>query len=477
MKYGHSKIVLLSFIIVLAFSNLIFSQGIPDVLRLGQPGLGLGARALGMGNSYIALSEDASAMFFNPAGLGLMNRIEVSGGLNYDKVKNNTTFFNSRTNATDNSTKFNRFSIVLPYPTSQGSLVFGASFNSVKNFNTSMSFDGFNKGSNSMIQSLLNTDIPFDLFLTDTLNNTLINGRLNQSGSILSKGSINNWAFSGAVEISKNLFVGLTINGISGSFSSNNDYFEDDTKNLYQGEVVAGDPFTTDFRTLHLNRILNWNLKGWFAKAGLLYQINKHARFGATVRFPQYYTIEEQFLVSGYSQFGTNNFVDLSTDKYSDNVRYDIVTPFVLSAGFSFNASGLILSAQSSFTDYTQLSIENPQGLSSQYVGGVNKDINNSLTQVFSYNLGAEYTIPALGLRIRGGYFVQPSAYKNDPSKFDRKYVTAGIGFLLTQNVGIDIGYAHGLWKNVGDNYDVNVSRTFQDITYDRILVDLTYRL
>ena len=163
MKFQIIKILLFSFIAIFLFSYNSYSQGIPDVLRLGEPGLGIGARALGMGNSFIALSDDASAMFFNPAGLGLMNKIEVSGGLNYDRTENNTTFFNSITNEKDNSTKFNRFSIVIPYPTFKGSLVFGVAFHSVKNFNKSLSFDGFNNGTNSMIQNLLDTDIPFDL--------------------------------------------------------------------------------------------------------------------------------------------------------------------------------------------------------------------------------------------------------------------------------------------------------------------------
>jgi len=220
--------------------------------------LGVGARALGMGNSYIGLSDDASAMYFNPAGLGLMNRIEISGGLNYDNLKNDVTFFNLLSKEKDNSTKFNRFSIVLPYPTFQGSLVFGAAFHSVNNFNSTISFDGFNNGTNSMIQNLLDTDIPYDLYLTDSTNNTPINGKLNQSGNIKNIGSLNNWAFSGAVELSKNLFVGFTINGISGSFNSNNDYFEDDTKNVYQGVTATGEHFTKDFRTFNLNRILNW---------------------------------------------------------------------------------------------------------------------------------------------------------------------------------------------------------------------------
>jgi len=472
------KIFFKSFIISILFlTTNFYSQGIPDVLRLGESGLGVGARALGMGNSYIGLSDDASAMYFNPAGLGLMNRIEISGGLNYDNLKNDVTFFNLLSKEKDNSTKFNRFSIVLPYPTFQGSLVFGAAFHSVNNFNSTISFDGFNNGTNSMIQNLLDTDIPYDLYLTDSTNNTPINGKLNQSGNIKNIGSLNNWAFSGAVELSKNLFVGFTINGISGSFNSNNDYFEDDTKNVYQGVTATGEHFTKDFRTFNLNRILNWEIKGWFAKVGLLYQFNDNARFGTTIQFPQYYTIEEDFLVNGYSEFGTDNFVDLDQSKYSDYVKYDIVTPFKFSSGFSFNIGSLIINAEGSFIDYSQSKIENPEGLSNQYIGGVNKDIANTLGQVFSYNLGAEYTITQLGLRIRGGYFTQPSAYKDDPDQFDKKYLTAGFGFLLAENIGVDIGYARGWWKNIGDNYGVNISRTYQDIEIDRILVDLTYRL
>ncbi|PJB00218.1 MAG: hypothetical protein CO128_01090, partial [Ignavibacteriales bacterium CG_4_9_14_3_um_filter_30_11] len=218
-------------------------------------------------------------------------------------------------------------------------------------------------------------------------------------------------------------------------------------------------------------------IKGWFAKVGLLYQFNDNARFGTTIQFPQYYTIEEDFLVNGYSEFGTDNFVDLDQSKYSDYVKYDIVTPFKFSSGFSFNIGSLIINAEGSFIDYSQSKIENPEGLSNQYIGGVNKDIANTLGQVFSYNLGAEYTITQLGLRIRGGYFTQPSAYKDDPDQFDKKYLTAGFGFLLAENIGVDIGYARGWWKNIGDNYGVNISRTYQDIEIDRILVDLTYRL
>ena len=34
-----------------------------------------GARSLGMGNTFVALSDDASAVFYNPAGLGRVQKL------------------------------------------------------------------------------------------------------------------------------------------------------------------------------------------------------------------------------------------------------------------------------------------------------------------------------------------------------------------------------------------------------------------
>ena len=39
--------------------------------------LGVGARALGMGGSYVALANDASAAYWNPAGLATLQHAEM----------------------------------------------------------------------------------------------------------------------------------------------------------------------------------------------------------------------------------------------------------------------------------------------------------------------------------------------------------------------------------------------------------------
>ncbi len=476
MSTNISRKILILLCVIVFNSSFLFAQNINDVLRVAIPGLGSDARALGMGNSYIALSDDGSASFFNPAGFGLLKRLEFTGGLSYTGFDNDVNFFSNNTSYSNSNTKLNQLSFAFPFPTLQGSLVFALSYHTTKDLTGAIKFDGFNGSNTSLIQDLLNTDIPYDLYLTDLDNNTPIAGNLNQSGSILNSGSINNWTFSGAIEVYKNLFLGANLNINSGNFKSNNDYYEDDTKNIYQGRTEPTDSTTVDFMTFHLNRILDWDIAGWDAKIGFLYQLENNARFGLTVQFPKTYNIKEKFAVNGSSEFGSGFIYDLNSDKYSDNVEYEIETPFELGAGFSVNYVGLILSAQATIIDYSQTTFKNVDGLSEQYAEDLNKNIKDQLKSVFNYNFGIEYNIPKIGLRLRGGYFVQPSPYQGDPSEFNRKYLTAGIGFLTDETVGLDFAYAYGWWKDFGDNYGSNVSRTFQDVKTNQFIITGTYR-
>jgi long-subunit fatty acid transport protein len=464
------------FCATILLSTYISAQNYNDAIRLGFPGLGSNARALGMGNAFNALSDDASASFFNPAGFGLLKKMEFSGGLSFTNYDNTTTFFGNQTQDNTTNTSLNRISFALPFPTYQGSLVFGLSYHNSKDLSSIVKFDGFNRGTNSKIQSLLDTDIPYDLFLTDENFNTIINGNLNQSGDILNSGGIDNWTLSGAIEVQKNFFVGGNLTVINGSFESVNDFYEDDTGNFYQGETAAGEPQTTDFKTFYFNNTLKWDLGGWNAKLGFLYQFEDMARFGATVQFPKTFTVNEEFLVNGSSEFGTGQFYELDSEYYSDEVAYDIVTPFELTGAFAINLKGIILSAEATFIDYSQLKFENPEGLSSSYISDVNKEIKDILTTAINYNLGAEYTIPAIGLRIRGGFINQPSPFDGDDSDYARKFLTAGLGYLANGTVGIDVAYAYGWWKDLGDNYGSGLSRTFQDVKVHNIMLTTTYR-
>lgn len=483
-----NKIIMLLIVLV---PFLTQSQTISDALRLAEPGLGVGARPLGMGNAYSSLSDDASAMFFNPAGLGTIKRLEVAGGLDYYNYNNGATLFNNKTDYSNSATNFNQIGFVFPFPTLRGSLVFGMSYNKSKDLTSALKFDGFNFGSNSMIQSMevaktpfdgtsYKYSIPYDLLLSnDSGQVTTINGKLNQSGTTLQQGGLESWTFSGALEVSKNLYVGGSININSGTFNSNREYYEDDTKGIYTNlETAPGLSSTKNFTTFYRNDVLAWDISGTDLKLGTIYQLNKIARFGATIQLPKTFTIKETYNFDAYSKFG-NNTVNLSSDLvdyYSDKVQYDITTPFVFTGAGSVTFKGLIASAEASFTDYSELEYSKPQGISESFFATLNKNIKENLRAVVNFNLGLEYTIPEVGIRVRGGFISQPSPYKSDPSTFGKKYLTGGVGFLADETFAIDIAYAHGWWKTYGDNYDYNVSRVYQDIATDKMLVTFSYR-
>ncbi len=476
-SYSYYAKLLVLFYSIFLVSNT-YSQNYNDALRLGIPGLGSNARALGMGDSYIGLSDDDGAATFNPAGWALTKKLSISGGLGFDNFGNNTTFFGQSTNYSSTATRLNDLSFTLPFPTVRGSLVFAITYHTTKDLTSTLKFNGFNNGNNSFIQDLnSSTNIPYDLYLTDTNFVTPINGHLKQSGSILTSGELHDWTFSGAIEAYKNLFVGINLNFSSGSYNSNNNYYEDDTHNLYTSDTDPGNNNTYDFQTFYLNRILNWDISGWNAKFGVLYQIQDKARLGITVQFPKTYTVKETYDVNGYSQFANYTY-NLDPTKYSDQVQYDIVTPYELSFGGSANFASLIVSAQATLIDYSQMQFQNASGLSTDYVNQANQQIKNVLRSVFNYNLGAEYTFPVIGVRLRAGYMVMPSAFQSDAStsNYDRKYVTFGVGYLAQGAVGFDLAYAHGFWKNFGDNYGTDVSRTFQNITKDKLILSMTYR-
>jgi hypothetical protein len=463
-----------SAIILISLTSLQ-AQNYNDAIRLGFPGLGSNARALGMGNAFNALSDDASASYFNPAGFGLIKKMELSGGLSFNNFDNTTTLFGNETQDNNTNTSLNRISFALPFPTYQGSLVFGLSYHQSKDLSGIVKFDGYNSGNNSKIQSLLDGWIPYDLYLTDTSFNTIINGNLNQSGDILNTGSIDNWTFSGAIEFDKNFFIGGSLTIVNGSFESVNNYYEDDTHNVYQGITAAGEPQTTDFLTFNLSNNLKWDIAGWNAKLGFLYQFEDIARFGATVQFPKTYKVDEEFNVSGFSEFGTGTSYELGSD-YNDNVKYDITTPFELTGAVAVNLKGIILSAEATLIDYSQLKFGNAEGISSSMISDMNQEIKELLTSALNYNVGFEYTVPTVGLRVRGGFMSQPSPFDGDDFDFAHKYITGGLGYLANGKIGIDIAYAYGWWKDIGDNYDNNVSRTYQDIKNSTVMVTTTYR-
>ncbi|MFC2083464.1 OmpP1/FadL family transporter [Bacteroidota bacterium] len=475
------RFTILFFLLIIS-SIQILPQNANDALRLSEPGIVGNARSLSMGNSYITLSNDINGILANPAGLGIVERNMITGSFYYSTLDNNTDFFNNTTNYSNNANYLSQFGFVYSFPTLRGSFVIALGYNKTKDLNGAMSFDGFNPGNNSMIQELssMNDDIAFELGLSYPVFNTndtylydttLISGMLNQSGTIIQDGYLDKWSMAGALELAKGLYVGGTFNILSGNYNRNREYFEEDTNNKYSGLLDPSDPVTKNFQRFMYNDIIDWNLMGWEIELGLLFNLNRFTKFGATIKFPGYYTIEEDYFINGFSEFENKAGYDL--EPIISQIEYEIKTPFELSGGVSFDVAKLIVTAQANLIDYTQM--EFSDGLEPDIRAQNNREISEIFRSVVSYNLGIEYKLPHLGLALRGGFLTQPSPYSNDPSSFDKKYITTGLGFLGSKILALDIAYAYGWWETYGDNYGYDLSRTYQDISSDNLILTVTY--
>jgi len=466
------------FLIFAVIAGITSAQTVGDAVRLAVPGFGSGARAVGMGNAFVAMSDDGLGMAYNPAGIALVRRFELGGGFKYGVNSNNTTFLGNQINSESSRADLDNFTLIFPIPTLRGSLVIGTSYNSTMDFTGKFDFNGFNSGSSSMIQDLNGySEIPYELYLTDDTYHTRINGKLNQSGSRTQTGSAGVWNFSAAYEAYKNFFLGATISIGGGTYQNNFNISEEDVNKIYTGtELAPGYSFSSTFKRFNYKTVLDWDIRYYEIKLGLLYQVQNIARVGMTVEFPKSYTIKEQYQVEASSIWGTGRVVDIDPADFKSDVEYEIHTPFKFTGGLSFNVRGLILSAQGTFIDYTNSSFKDISGLGSVFTSDLNRDVNNSLRSVLNYNVGAEYTFPFIDMRLRAGYFIQKSPYKDDPSEYDRKFVTFGVGYLLDGELSFDVAFIHGWWKDFGDNYGFNQSRTLQDITYNSALFGISFR-
>lgn len=472
----------LTLTLFILISTSIFAQNFNDALRLGQQNLDFDARTLSLGNSTIGALGNFSSSIINPAGLATIKRDVFSMSFNSNNFKNNAEFFNSSIESKRSNGNVNQVSLVMPLPVKKGSAVLAFGYNQVNDLNSSMEFDGFNNRNNSMIQDLtfFNDDIAYELGLSypvfDSNDNyiqdeTNISGRLNQSGKLIEKGTLDNWVISGAAEIAKNLFLGATFNIISGEYQSNRTYLEDDyDSDIYRGLLDPSDSNTMGFESFYLNDIIDWDINGWDFRIGILYKLNDYLNFGATIKFPTSYTVEEKYSIYAESEFTQNYFV---VDYPGAKNEYEISTPLEVSGGLSatfplvtFNISGKLI-------DYSQL--EFVEGFEDNVLFSKNEDIKEVFQSTFNWNLGAEVTLPYPSLKLRGGFIYNPSPYVDDAAEFDKKYLTAGLGFPIAKKLLFDFAYVHGWWKNYGDNYDVDVSRTYQDISLNKFVFSVSY--
>ncbi len=471
------KLRLLSASVLLFAGAQALAQFPEDALRFATPGQGVGARALGMGNAYTGVSNDFSALYWNPAGLAQMEYGEFSFGLSQFNHRNTSTFFGVNEAYSNNATNLNSLGLTLPVEVRRGALVFGFGYQRGGNFTTGLSFNGFNPRS-SIIQSYAPNDglYPADMTLPEYLKlayadtntgryDSPIADSVTQSGQVLEGGGINQWSFGGAMDVAKNVSVGVTLTYATGTYKYDRSYRETDSRNVYTR-------FPFDFDQLTLDEFVESDLSGFGAKFGLMYRVPEKFRFGIAVKTPVSYQVSESFGTRASSYFDNGDVYPTNGPYQSDGSNeYDVVTPWVFSAGASVVLEDLLISGDVEYTDWTQLEFADaPASLIA-----LNKTIKKIFRPTAMLRGGLEYNVAAIGLRLRGGFIYSPSPFDGDPSSFDQKSVTGGLGLLLSESTMLDLGYAHGWWRSYRTNY-AGPSLVDESVKTNTVVATFSYR-
>jgi len=424
---------------------------------------GVGVKAQGMGNAFVAVADDYTATYWNPAGLTMLKYSEISGDMYHLKFNTEANFSETMMLNERTFTKFSSLGLAYKFPTTQGSFALSFGYNRFKDFDDFMRFSGFSAVSNGLEFELQNDDGSYQYYPYD--KDVLRTEEITQNGNLSA------WSIGGGLQVSENLAIGLTMNFYSGSSYYVFDFYQDDVDNIYN--IYPG-----DFDSYELHQRIDSDFSGWGAKLGAIYHLSEHLRLGGTIEFPTTLNVLEN-----YSSGDVLVFDDGYASEYSDEPgewEYEIQYPFKFSGGIALDLNLLLLSGSFDFRDWTQAKFAVPDGrtYSQDYADLLdeNRFFPEDFRSVFSYAAGAELRVPGTGLRFRGGYRMVPSAYADASDADNREYISVGFGYDAGAGAALNFALTKGFWKrNSYDGY--TPSGTMEDVETTRVMAGLVIRL
>ncbi|MDD4856540.1 MAG: hypothetical protein PHD74_00385 [Candidatus Krumholzibacteria bacterium] len=402
---------------------------------------GTGARPVAMGGAYTAVSDDAFALLYNPAGLSQIRRKELTFGFQHRSDEVTNTYLSLHATQSSSHTSLGHISVVYPYPTYRGSLVLG--------------FGVFQAGT-SDLESVKTA------YLSDI--GAMVENDYLQSGSIYQ------YHFGAGFDISPRLSLGGSIVLWDGStaFTDKIDYADADSAAYWKDQVDV-------------------NLDGVSFKLGLLLKISEKLRAGLSFSSPVWLTYDGDGTTT-YEGMYTGGDSGWTTDPDYGLIEDDYTLPMRFSGGLALSLSMLTLSGDLSYCDYSQAEY-NGVAITSELDPGM----EHILKETWDFHLGAEVTLPQAPIRFRGGFsyvplelsMIEEIAYiapvdevrrvvADFEATRERKFFTFGVGGLIEQVLTLDLGVVIGGYEKVTEDEAGDVLTEERSIT--EVIVSAAYR-
>lgn len=426
--------------------------------------LGVGARAIAMGGAFIGVSDDYSASYWNPAGLGQIKRMEFNFGFSHNRLCSEAAYFGEKVDDKLKNTRLNSLGFVFPVPTYSGSLVFGVGYQKTRDYDNNFKINAFNPTNQLAyekyslmhdVYDFISPDYPDTLFITDVTNS------LQQKESFLEEGSRNLLTFSGAFEWQKNLYIGATLSFISGKDDRFLEFEENDINDLYNTWDVNTIGDTTfynisDLKYWNYTQTVNSDISSNYSfklgsipipnlKLGVLFNPNKSVRLGAVITLPTTYHVKENWSKTQTEEYAYEN--EVWEYKDSNTYKYRYQEPYSVGIGASFKKFNLLLSGDVVYRDWSETKFLDDEPSGTYTKTKINMILRQQMKEAVQYRIGAEYWVPYINARVRGGYFHDPSRYKDQTLWPTRDYYSGGLSLMLDKQLMFDLTYVHTSWQ------------------------------
>ncbi|MEX0929908.1 MAG: outer membrane protein transport protein [Balneolales bacterium] len=430
-----------------------------DALRYTFELPGQDAANTGMGGASVALGQDFGSFVLNPATSAMSGRSYFSFGLGTRDVRETDLYLDQSSEFSDTQTGITNFGFVFQAPTERGALSLGLGYSQTADFNRVLSANAFNDLSTITDFFLEAGDDFFEPAFNAFAIDTIMNGDdveyfsswrppftsefvgVDQFVEMTERGQMGEYALFAGTEFVENLFVGLSLNITAGSYAYRRTFIEDQ----------PGIEHDYDIETIFTDEQIDASISGFNARLGAVYQVFPWLNFGASYTSQSTLEVTEDF-----SNLVNTTFTDgeIWEDEYSAAFDYEIMRPSRFSVGAAIDdLNGLSATFTAERVDYSDIRV----GLEDERVLERNENmlIEEEFQDVVNFRAGISYEIGEI-VRLRGGYALYPSA-RNDFSKADRKYYSAGIGFGLADGLTLDFSLQMGQWE------DENILYTFTD--------------
>ncbi len=473
-----------------------YSQEVSDALRYAQENLTGTARYRAMSGAFGAVGGDISALSVNPAGSAIFNSNQIGFSFSNQNIKNNSDYFGTPTSDKKNSFILNQAGGVFVFKNHNpnvgwNKITIGATYENTNNFNNEVFSAGYNpshsvdayfldyanysNGGAPVPHAWVNTqgnetitDLYQDLgsnfpnsqypnlsgysaqqaFLgyqgyiinIDDVNNPNSTYSTNvpkdatyyQTNEIYSRGYNSKASFNIATSYKDRLYLGANLNLHITDYRRSTSFYESNNGDLQSDPTISSIRFNNDLYTYG---------NGFSFQLGAIGKVTDNFRLGVAYESNTWYELYDELSQSVYTTRqaagGPILNANVSPDVVNVYESYTLQTPdrWTFSAAYIFGKSGL-LSIDYGIRNYRNTKFKP----TSAGFGGINDQIDNTLTSTGELRIGGEYKIKQLSLR--GGYRYEGSPYKNGITVGDLNSYSAGLGYNFG-STKLDLAYSY----------------------------------